>query len=140
MNKWKNLFYILIQWTWGFVQNLIGLIVFLIFYKYKHIKANNVVFTEIPGNWGGITLGGFVFIDYLPDDEIFKDSVVRHEYGHTIQSLYLGPLWLFIIGLPSLLWAGCFDKYRAKYKVSYYDFYTEKWANYLGDTLTQKEE
>jgi hypothetical protein len=44
----------------------------------------------------------------------------------------LGPLYLLVIGLPSLLWAWLGDNYREKHGVSYYDFYTEKWANKLG--------
>ena len=54
-----------------------------------------------------------------------------HEYGHSIQSKILGPLYLLVIGLPSIIWAGLFEKYRNKHKISYYSFFTEKWANKL---------
>jgi len=36
----------------------------------------------------------------IPDDEIEQRTLV-HEYGHTIQSIILGPLYLLIIGIPS---------------------------------------
>mgnify|MGYP007099320789 FL=1 len=39
-------------------------------------------------------------------------KLIQHEYGHTVQSLILEPIWLFVIGLPSLIWCGCFSKYR----------------------------
>ena len=29
--------------------------------------------------------------------------LIQHEYGHTVQSLILGPIWPFVIGLPSLI-------------------------------------
>ncbi len=57
-----------------------------------------------------------------------RDFTLMHEYGHTLQSIILGPLFLPVVGLPSLLWAGLpvFRKYREKSAVSYYRFYTER--------------
>jgi hypothetical protein len=82
---------------------------------------------------GGMSLSNYIFLPFEKFDESkWKDDYVKHEYGHTIQSKILGPLYLFVIGLPSLIWAGLFDKYREKYNKSYYDFYTESWANKLG--------
>ena len=121
-----------VHWTWGLLQTLIGAIVFLCVRKNRHEYVNGSIVTEIPGHWGGITLGMFIFVDSLPIENINEDFIVTHEYGHTIQSLILGPVWLLVIGLPSLLWAGFGDKYREKNNISYYDFYTEKWANILG--------
>jgi hypothetical protein len=57
---------------------------------------------------------------------------VRHEYGHSIQSMVLGPLYLLMIGIPSMVWAGCFKNYRKRSKKSYYWFYTESWADRWG--------
>ena len=34
-----------------------------------------------------------------------KDHTIKHEYGHTIQSKWLGWLYLLVIGLPSIIWA-----------------------------------
>ena len=82
---------------------------------------------------GGMSLSTHIF---LPFNELsgsqFEENYIRHEYGHTIQSKYLGWFYLLIIGLPSLIWAGCFEGYRQKKKISYYSFYTEKWADRLG--------
>ena len=44
----------------------------------------------------------------------------------------LGPIYLIVIVIPSCLWAWLGEKYREKNDVSYYAFYTEKWANKLG--------
>lgn len=35
--------------------------------------------------------------------EELSNQLLVHEYGHTIQSLMLGPLYLAIIGIPSTL-------------------------------------
>lgn len=128
------LLHILWQFSWGLIQSLIGLIGFLFLIRKRHVIYKGSVVTEVPGYWGGVTLGMFIFVDYLPNNKecIQKNNTVKHEYGHVLQSLILGPIWFLIIGLPSLIWAGCFDSYRAKHNISYYDFYTEKWANRLG--------
>lgn len=56
-------------------------------------------------------------------------NAIKHEKGHTIQSLILGPLYLIVIGIPSIVWAGLIHKHTNK---SYYWFYTEAWADKLG--------
>lgn len=123
MNILKNV----IGFIWGFPQNLLGLIGYIVCrmfnWDFKVYKNCPVIITH--SNVGSISLGIFLFIS---EDESF---LVNHEYGHTLQSLILGPLYLLVIGIPSLIWAGCFEKYRQKYNKSYYDFYTEKWANKL---------
>jgi hypothetical protein len=77
---------------------------------------------------GSVSLGKYIFLcpSHYNDDE-----VLRHEKGHSKQSLYLGWLYLFVIGIPSFVWASCFGWYREKRGLSYYDFYTEKWADRL---------
>lgn len=135
----KTIAPILIHLTWGQPQTLIGLIVFLFIKTIKHkssprtIYHNGAIITELKGHWGGITLGMFVFVDRMSEgDKAYSDEIVLHEYGHTLQSLALGPLWSFVIGLPSLIWAGFFGKWREKHNKSYYWFYPEAWANKWG--------
>ena len=65
-------------------------------------------------------------------DSTWHMNYNHHEYGHTLQSRKLGPVYLFVIGLPSIIWAGCFKWYRKKYNKSYYSFPTESWADKLG--------
>lgn len=73
---------------------------------------------------GGISLGNFAYVS----PQSAKDpTTIAHEVdGHTKQSKLLGPLYLFIIGIPSISWAYLRD--RKKYP-NYYAFYTESWAN-----------
>lgn len=72
-------------------------------------------------NGGSVSLGDYIFLG--TDNQ----WVLIHEQGHQKQSLILGPLYLLVIGLPSLLNAsmGWTSKER------YYSFYTEAWANKL---------
>lgn len=127
----KKFLFWFVQCTWGILQTLVGAILMLIVsakivdsISYHTSRAVTVLGSRLSG---AISLGGFIICFYNPDEELYK-----HEFGHCIQSLILGPLFLFVIGIPSLIWAGCFDKYRAKHNISYYSFYTEKWANKLG--------
>lgn len=74
---------------------------------------------------GSVTLGSYIFLSPRA-----TDTTVRHEYGHTRQSLILGPLYLIVIGIPSIIWAAT-HKLIAPNK-PYGWFYTESTANKLG--------
>lgn len=115
------------SYLWQLPQNLCGL-----FYR-SVSKANKLAEVESVGakvylqrHSGGVTLGKYIFIcqDYKD-----KDIVIKHECGHVKQSKILGPLYLIVIGLPSILWAAT-HSYILPNK-SYYWFYTEHYANKL---------
>ena len=78
-------------------------------------------------------------VNKIPDEELSKRLLV-HEYGHTIQSLIFGPLYLIVMGIPSTLW-GFLPYYQKKRNngVSYFSFFTEKFANYLGEKVTKEK-
>ena len=65
------------------------------------------------------------------------EQLLVHEYGHTVQSLILGPLYLFVIGLPSVVWLKLapLSRWRRVNAISYYTFYTERWANSMGERV-----
>ncbi|MCB9498857.1 MAG: hypothetical protein H6687_03115 [Bacillales bacterium] len=107
--------------------------------------------TFFTGWSGGISLGLFVFVadvSMLARDKKTEDSIelakdvqrqmLVHEYGHTIQSLMFGPLYFFVIGIPSVLWGTRkkHDRYRKNNNVKYTSYWTEKWANNLGEKIT----
>lgn len=127
--------YIVMQCTWGGLQTLAGAFMFLKFIRCPHQLYHGAVYTR----WsmeGGISLGLFIFTPDSGEDWCRKMAV--HEYGHTWQSLVLGPLYLVIVGLPSIMWArlpGCIRMRREK-GIPYSAFYTEKWADSLGEKMT----
>lgn len=91
---------------------------------------------------GGMSLGKYIFVPFTGElitpagffiSKRKAELLIKHEYGHTRQSEILGWFYLPVIGLPSLIWALCFVKYREKTGKSYYSFYTEKWADKLGE-------
>ena len=84
-------------------------------------------------DFGGVSLGIFIFMNPdRPADRVHDTRI--HEYGHTIQSLLLGPAWAFVIAIPSFIWCNTprFVKMRKEEGVSYYKLYCEGWANLWG--------
>ena len=127
--KIKNI----IKAVWEFPQNALGFMVKKICKAtlYTTYKDANVYSWNI---LGGMSLGKYIFLPYAKTVPLgyYVMQDIKHEYGHTIQSKYLGWFYLFVIGLPSLIWAQCFEWYRKKTGKSYYSFYTEKSADKLG--------
>ncbi len=127
----RRALYILCQCSWGAIQTLAGAVLFLIFAAKPHFTHHGAVVTR----WqfgGSASLGMFIF---LSDKHRGReaDRVLAHEFGHTLQSLILGPLYLVVIALPSVIWAGvpALRRMRGRRGISYYRMYTERWANYL---------
>jgi len=122
------------------LQTIVGFFVFLRYIKCKHFIYHGAVFTEWKNPDASMSLGLFVFVsETLSDKEDgYREQVIVHEYGHTIQSLILGPLYLIIIGIPSSFWAmtPMMINYRKKNHISYFSFFCERWANYLGEKVT----
>lgn len=118
----------ILKWIWQLPQHIAALVFFL----YVRV-AGKVVSTEkgdpfiikVRGVGGSVTLGKYIFLSYSA-----SENTKKHEVGHTKQSLMLGPLYLIIVGIPSILWASC-HKWIAPGK-TYHSFWCEKWANRLG--------
>lgn len=123
----------ILHWTWELPQTLVGLVCKFIFKgkKYKIITGTTEYDPYVWNNTSGsISLGKYIFVSKRSQ---YNLDVVKHEFGHQVQSLYLGPLYLLVVGVPSIIWANCFGKYRAKNNVGYFDVYPENWANELGE-------
>ena len=70
------------------------------------------------------------------DEETLNTDVVKHEaLGHGTQSRILGPFYLPVIGLPSIIWAWLYGAVIPYTRNGYYRFYTEKWADKLGGVV-----
>ena len=119
----------ILDWIWQLPQNLIGFIYTILIddsiieKRYNEDKNYYIFLTR---KYGGVSLGKYTFSYYKAID---LECSIAHEYGHTRQSRYLGPLYLLIVGLPSLIWAWI---HTPKTKRSYYSVFPENWANRLG--------
>lgn len=141
----KIFFYRLWQCTWGVLQTLLGLIIFLTHLHDRHYSYHGAIVTEWKAA-SSMSLGLFVFVTsepffaekYKGQIEIneLSNRLLVHEFGHTIQSLILGPLYLAVIGIPSTVWGFAFQKKRREKQLPYGAFFTEHWANILGERAT----
>ena len=115
--------------VWQLPQNLLGFIVGCFLKGKRRLPGlpgipKVIHFVGARNMYGGVSLGNFVYL--RPP---VYEKMVRHEYGHCLQSRLLGPFYLLVIGLPSLIWALWWHPGRS---VDYYSFYTERWAERLG--------
>lgn len=137
-NPYRLILYWLVQWTWGGLQTFAGLVLFAKYRARPHRWFRGAVHTGWESRMG-VSLGMFIFTPELKEGSGQKLAV--HEYGHTVQSLLLGPFYFLVIGLPSLIWCrfGCFRRLRAEKGIGYGEFYTERWADWLGEKVTGME-
>ena len=100
-------------------MSLIGLItalICIIFLKGKVHKNGFTVIIEVGGNWGGVNLGcislcgGYTTV--CPDENWFQHTR-RHEFGHSLQNLIFGPLFPFLVAIPSAI-RYHYQNYRSK--------------------------
>ena len=134
----------LLQWLWGLPQNILGGILLLILHRMPRFRFRKAIVTRWSRK-GSMSLGMFLFLGETSSSafsaeqrRIMEQHVLVHEYGHSIQSLILGPLYLPVIGLPSILWANfpVLIRLRRQKNISYYRMYQESWANRLGERVT----
>lgn len=124
----------ILYWIWQLPQNLLGVL-------WKNIKKDSII-TPISNddiklvgakaflvkNTGAVTLGKYVFISQTYRDQ---SITIKHECGHVKQSKMLGPLYLIIIGIPSILHRWLNDYIGCDEESGYSHFYTEKYADKL---------
>jgi hypothetical protein len=95
----KILYYIL-NFTWGILANVMGSFVALalLISGHKPRKYFGTVQFLVGENWGGFSLGLFQVVckDYTED-------LAYHELGHSYQNIWMGPFWLFVVGIPSII-------------------------------------
>lgn len=119
-------------WVWQLPQHLMGLLFVLLFgRKAQKERYESAIVYWISQEWG-ISLGWYIFLN----PNLHNKTTVKHEYGHSIQSQRLGPLYLFVVGLPSITMNTLsMILYRAgkpAFARNYYNRWPESWADTLG--------
>jgi hypothetical protein len=77
----------------------------------------------------GISCGVCIFLTTYTDT-----NSVKHEYGHCVQSLYLGPLYLLVVGIPSFT-MNILSRMGILKNENYYKRWPESWADNLGGVV-----
>lgn len=121
---WCAWFFILLDFCWEAPQVIAGAVVKLCYlkYGYREVETYKQGTCRIY-DWGMLSSVSLGWWQFTPKGAT-KDTC-SHEVAHSIESVALGPLYLVVIGLPSILWAGIIHPYFMPNK-SYYWFYTER--------------
>jgi hypothetical protein len=126
----------MLKYIWQLPQHLLALCILLILKitktpYFNNGKINGSTIYRVKNIKWGISLGSYIIISATRNH-----LTVLHEYGHSIQSLYFGPLYLLIIGLPSItmniLSIVMFYLGNRTVADNYYKRFPEKWADILG--------
>lgn len=139
----KKILLIIVNMTWCLPQNLLGFLIYLFAlmtgniiskHDYEFIKHDGTTRSISYFTWkhptGCMSLGEFRFLCKMSINDV--DYYLRHEYGHTLQSYILGPFYLIVIALPSILWCSWLSNWKCFVDKDYDWFYTEQWASNIG--------
>lgn len=103
-NKFVTIIVNILLCIWQITQVIPALILLAVFHNcevYRNTDAKITVLKVNKGWFNGgacFSLGPIIFVTPDCDDEICK-----HESGHSVQSLIFGPLFHFIVSLPSVI-------------------------------------
>lgn len=121
----------LFLYIWQLPQNIIGLII-IIFGGAKYKNGYWIIYSRNEKLFFGVSLGDYIiFCDKLEPIEID----LKHEQGHQKQSLCLGWLYLFVIGLPSFF-GNIYDRIFHKDWDDiqrYYWYYNQPWEKWADE-------
>jgi hypothetical protein len=112
----------ILYYIWQLPQHIVALCIIAIIWRniIIHKKEDSLIVIS-NSLMGGVSLGNYIF---MPRE---NNNMLKHELGHSKQSRIFGPLYLIIIGIPSLLHNlihRCFRHTSLKW--DYYSFYTER--------------
>lgn len=100
MNKFQTFGFYFLSFTWGILTSLVGLIVILICLPLKRVrKFHNRLYAVVGNRWGGLELGCF----FICGENCQYTSLLCHESGHGFQNIIWGPLFIFVIAIPSAI-------------------------------------
>lgn len=120
----------LLLYLWQLPQNILGLIV--ITFSQAEKDTDGIWYTQ---KKFGVSLGNYIIVN-----ENSSKTTVNHEKGHQKQSLYLGWLYLILIGIPSAC-GNLYDRFfhkswsREESCKWYYSQPWEAWADRLGGVV-----
>lgn len=122
---------------WELPQNIVGAFLFTFFSVFSDtIILDDDDSLEMYSTLmrGAISLGVFRVYkySYFANSSQYVRLCRMHEKGHRIQSKILGPFYLIVIGITSIIWNTLHTLCKPISKIDYYWFYPEKWADRLG--------
>ncbi|MDR0443283.1 MAG: hypothetical protein LBH44_07755 [Treponema sp.] len=126
----------LLLYLWQLPQHLVALVVWEVLKCARKVMSvlrghDSTIIYALPKM--GLSLGRYIFVHYG-----CSPLTIKHEMGHSRQSLIFGPFYLLLVGIPSAVFANIWDRlFHKKWSSEkrhdwYYNRYPEKWADKLG--------
>ena len=86
--------------TWGIILSAIGLLVGKILELCGFVRHENLYgyYYIVGEGWGGFNMGPVTVVS-----KNHSRHTLNHEFGHSIQNCFFGPLMPFIVALPSAI-------------------------------------
>lgn len=114
-------------YLWQLPQHLLALLLLRMYKAVETTKYKSATVYRIKDIKWGISLGQYIILSTL-----HGQITVKHEYGHSLQSLIFGPLYLLIIGVPSIV-MNILTRIKLLHADRYYKRWPESWADKLGE-------
>ena len=131
----KKILYYFLSCTWGILMTLCGAAtaVVLCARGYKPTKEGPCWCFVVGKNWGGVSLGPVML---MSPANYAAGRTVKHEFGHSLQNCLWGPLFPFVIAIPSATrcWYRDINKKKGKkpttdYDAIWFEGQATKWGN-----------
>ena len=128
----------IVLFLWELPQNILGVANLLIHAVHGSIMERSLersrMFIKVRS--GAVSLGFFIFWSDIGNELFLLDERNKlHEFGHSVQSRILGPLYLLVVGIPSVSRVAYAHRYYARQGMrwtGYYEGFPENWADRLG--------
>jgi hypothetical protein len=118
---------------WQLPQYFVGFLLYLLLRFFNALKKTADIFVKETGTIKivennfklSVSFGLIIFVRSM------NEQLIKHEIGHSIQSLLLGWLYLPLVGIPSVI-LNLFCRLGIINPNDYYRYYPESWADRLG--------
>ena len=147
LKSFISVLWLIILWIWQLPQNILGILWMLMRRAKRQVfedtDGTKIVWYALPAHIraSGVCLGNYIIC--MGDSD---GTLIRHEYGHQIQSKRWGLLYLFVVGIPSAYRAGYLSRKmieRNKWNISnwhlYREWYYSAWPEDEADELGEVE-
>lgn len=125
----KRIGFYILSFTWGIIMSFIGLFPIAVLACMNKVHVfHGRLYGVVGKHWGGVNFGCFFICG---EDSANNDQLKGHECGHGLQNCLWGPLFPFVIAIPSAVryWYRRFSKKpQPPYDSIWFEGQATKWG------------
>lgn len=129
-------------YLWQLPQMLVGLLICNLIKDKQSFNATTKTGGVYHGkvyfaDWfnSAVCLGKYIIVDKNLKGNVQLCKTIKHELGHSVQSILLGWFYFIIVGIPSFV-LNIISRLFKKDEQWYYNKFPENWANKLAEGIT----